>query len=628
MKVPLKWLAEYVALPSSVAELSDRFTAIGHMQDHQPAQVAGDTVLDLEVRQNRSDCLSLVGLAREIAASLQTDLNVPASLETALPNVAQKLAITIQNPESAYRFHAVQIDNVKVADSPEWLRQKVEAYGMKSINNIVDITNFVMIELGEPLHAFDSSEVQDGIVVRMAHQGEKVEVLGGRSLTLTPQDVVIANSADEFIALGGMIGGINSGVHDGTTSIVLEAATYNQANIRRSSLRHSLRTEASLRHEKFLHPHLTEVALRRAVELIKELAGGEVIAHGDAYPEPVEPKTVTVSIPFLHRLTGVAISQRESLDILERLGIVSTAKGADTVSAQIPYFRTDLVQEEDVIEEVLRIHGYDKIPNTLPASSPPPEITSPSYQLEEKIRDILVDYGFDEVITEPLTNEKNPVTTPVVLQNSLNADKTMLRTTLKNQLLEALGYQQKAHKTGVALFEIGQVYARAESEYGERKVLAGVLTDPEMVYLKAKGIVEALFIRLQYVYPETAVTLIKTDAETCYFEVDLSQVAAQPDVKAYRIRTSLAQVLYQDLSLVVPVETKVGEVLQTVAETSPLIYKVTLGESPRQLKAGGKSVFLKLQYHQSEGQVTAQEVEPVRQNILQVLAEKFDATLR
>lgn len=628
MKVPLKWLQEYVETPSSVTELTDRLTAIGHMQDHPPVQVAGDTVLDLEVRQNRSDCLSIVGLAREVAASLQTELKLPPQLEQPIPSTSESVPVEILNPEAAYRFHAIRIDGIKVGPSPAWLKEKVEAYGMNSINNVVDITNFVMVELGEPLHAFDQRKVNQGIVVRQAREGESLAILGGRTIELTPQDIVIADQQDNLLALGGMVGGEKTGVADDTTSIILEAATYNQAYIRRSSLRHSLRTEASLRHEKFLHPELTEVALRRAVALLTELCGGQVVGEGDAYPHPVTPIEITVSVPFLQRLTGVAIEQVEAVEILTRLGIVANAATDTTIQTRIPYFRTDLVQEEDVIEEVLRIHGYDTIPDTLPATSPPEEITSTSYQLEERIRDILVDYGFDEIITEPLTRESESAREPVVLQNSLNADKTMLRTRLQPQLWAALTYQQKARKAESALFEIGQVYFQENGEYRERKMLAGVMATHDASYLRVKGVLEALFMRLQYVYPSSAVKIAKMKNKAWYFEVALEDIAAVPDPRAYSLRTSLPQVIYEDISVSVPVETKVGDILKAVQHVSPLVYKVELGETPRLLKNGEKSVFLKMQYHNPSGQITSAEVEPVRTQLVTLLTETFQAQLR
>lgn len=628
MKVPLKWLQEYVDLPASVKELTDRLTAIGHMQDHPPVQVAGDTVLDLEVRQNRSDCLSLVGLAREVAASLPSTLKLPADLNQTILTTEQTVPVEISNPEAAYRFHAVKIEGLKVAPSPEWLKQRVEAYGMKSINNVVDITNYVMVEVGEPLHAFNSQDVEGGIVVRLATEGETIEVLGGRQLKLAAQDIVIADQTGKPLALGGMIGGAGTGVTDATTSIILEAATYNQAYIRRSSLRHSLRTEASLRHEKFLHPDLTEVALNRAMALLTDICGGQVVAQGDAYPHPVAATTITVSVPFMHQLTGVNISQRESLDILQHLGIEAKAQGDETIVTQIPYFRTDLVQEEDVIEEVLRIHGYDKIPDTLPMSPPPEEITSKSYQLEEQIRDILVDLGFDEVITEPLTKETTSVLKPVVLQNSLNADKTMLRTSLRFQLQAALEYQRKARKTEVLLFEIGQVYFKTNDHYNEKKVLAGVVADKTASLLTTKGVLEALCKRLGFSYQTNYVTLLQLEDQAWFFEVDIVGMFSQPDPHAYNIRTGLAQVVYQDLSLAVPVDVKVGELIDTVRRVSPLLYKVTLGELPHRLKSGEKSVFLKLQFAQPEGQMTKDIAEEIQHQIVSAVTTRYSAKLR
>lgn len=309
MKIPLNWLKEYVELPSDVEELTQKLTAIGHMQDKKPEKIGDDTVIDLEVRQNRPDCLSILGIAREVAAVTNRGLKVPSTSSVMLSAESvdqhqseQKIlkfrlhrecstksaqvqddTLSIQNTahELCKRFnaHRIRVDRSQsTVDSPSWIKDRLQAYGIKTISPLVDITNYVTIELGEPLHAFDIRHVEDGtIVIRRAKEGEKLTILGGKVLTLTTDDLVIS-SKSKALSLAGMIGGAVSGVHPDTTEIVLEAATYNQASIRRSSIRHSVRTEASTRHEKFLHPHLAEIALQRAASLIVEIPFSHEIA--------------------------------------------------------------------------------------------------------------------------------------------------------------------------------------------------------------------------------------------------------------------------------------------------------------------------------------------------------------
>lgn len=626
MKVPLKWLAEYVELPEQVDEVTRQLTAIGHMQDKPPEEIAGDTVLDLEVRQNRSDCLSIIGVAREVAAVRDTALKVPADVQYQLPPVSEQ-SHTVIETENGYRFHSLRIEQIKVGPSPEWLRQRLEAYGIKSINNLVDITNYVMVELGEPLHAFDLAKVGPKLVVRQAFAGEEIMVLGGRTIKLDPADIVIADD-QRVLAMGGMIGGVESSITDSTTSILLEAATYNQASIRRSSLRHSLRTEASLRHEKFLHPDLTEVALRRAAALIVELCGATVTLHDDAYPKVAQPIELSIELSRLQQLCGVAISQDESQALLQRLGIGVEQEGDARLRVSVPYFRTDLSLVEDIYEEVLRIYGYDRVPDRLPPTAPPVEITSVAYQLEDQLRDILVGYGFDEIITEPLTKEAVSVLEPVVLQNSLNSEKTMLRTTLRYGLEQTAAYHRKFKKKDLALFEVGKVYYRDGDTYGEKKVLAGLVEGAEASYATVKGLLEAVLLRLGYAYDASLVTITGLTPHQWYFELATDALADQTKVKTVEMHTAPPQIVYQDLSAAVPAETKVGELMAAVAKLSPLIYRVQLGEAPRQLDDHTKTVFLKLQYRDDSQQLSSEVVEPVRQAIINEITSRWSGTMR
>lgn len=623
MKVPINWLSQYVELPAEVPELTRQLTAIGHMQDKPPVEVGRDVVLDLEVRQNRSDCLSMIGVAREAAAILNRPLQLkPAEIE--LPTASEVAGVWIET-EQCYRFHSLTIKGLKIEPSPEWLTQRLEAYGIKSINNVVDITNYVMVEWGEPLHAFDASKVVGQLRARQARAGETLTVLGNKTITLDPADIVIADD-QQILALGGVIGGTAAAVTNKTTDIILEAATYNQANIRRTSLRHSLRTEASLRHEKFLHPELTVEALRRAASLLVELAGAKITAHGDSFPHPAAPVVVSLNIARMHQLNGLTIPTAEAVAILERLGIDVIEQTTDSLTVRVPYFRTDLVLEEDIYEEVLRIYGYDQVPDRLPSTPPPADITSALFVLEEELRDALVGFGWDEVITEPLTNEAVSVRPPVVLQNSLNADKTMLRTTLRYGLEQALAYHRKFRKPEIKLFEVGKVYFMVGDRQHEERWLAGVMAGSQTSFLTIKGAVETLLIKLGFRYdPELVSIMLGRDC--WYFELPEERLAVAARDAQPLVRTTVPQVLFQDFSWLLPAATPVGEVLQAISSLDPLVYRVELGEPPRHVEAG-KTVFIKVQYHQADGQITTEKAEPVRQQIVKLVAERWGGQLR
>lgn len=625
MKVPLSWLQEYVDVPADPLELGRKLTSIGHMQDGPIKEVAGDRVLDLEIRQNRSDCYSILGIAREAAAVLETDLTVPAEYKQDLPSVPSVTKIEIADPELCYRFNAVTLENVKVADSPDWLRQKLEAYGMKSINNVVDITNLVMLEIGQPLHAFDRDKiVNDTLRMRPAKEGEELTVLGNQRLSLTADDLVIADT-DKAVALGGVIGGEHTGVSQQTTSIILETANYNQAIVRRTALRYDLRTEASTRLEKFLHPELTELALRRAVGLLIEHAGAKLVSHTDAYPQPLNEQFVVLKHSAIQRLGGIEISLDEAKKLLERLGIPSEEE-TGALKVRIPIFRTDLEQEADLVEEVLRLYGYDRIPEHLPLAPPPRDLQSPIHVLEEEIRDILIAAGYDEQITEPLTNEAHPEKEPVRLQNSLTSEKVMLRTTLRDTLFQAVVTRRKYRSEDIRVFEVGKIYYQESGEYKEPATLGIILAGKMASYQQIKGVIECVFTRLNRVYDSGLVQIkqLPKSMPTFYAQLDLQSLTDLPKQETQIVRISPPQRIFEDFSILVPKATAVGELIQAAKELDPLLYSVELGESPRE-QGEKKKVFLKVAYHNPEKTLSTQDVAPIRDALMKMLWEKFNA---
>lgn len=627
MKVPLSWLNEYVELPTDPHELGRRLTSIGHMQDGPIKEVAGDKVLDLEVRQNRSDCYSILGIARETAAVLEKELKTPPEYNQALPDAPSLTTVEIENPDLCYRFNAVTLTGLTVKESPEWLRHRLEAYGVKSINNVVDITNFVMLEIGQPLHAFDRDRIaNDTLHIRSAKEGEQLTVLGSKQLSLTADDLVIADT-DKAVAIAGVMGGEQTGVTDQTTSLILETATYNQASIRRTALRHDLRTEASTRLEKFLHPELTELALRRAVQLILELAGGQVVGHTDAYPSVAKDTQVQLRLSAITRLGGIELSLPEAKELLDRLEIPSTEAASDSLEVSIPYFRTDLEQEADLVEEVLRLYGYDRIPEHLPAAPPPKDIQSPLHTLEEQVRDILIAAGYDEQITEPLTNEEDPEKEPIRLQNSLTSEKVQLRTTLRDTLFQAVVTRRKYRYSDIRVFEVGKIYYTEKGEYQEPSTLGIIQSGKEASYQEMKGVVEALFLRLQRPYTDELVKIsqLPETVPTFYAQVNLLGLLEKEIQETRTVRTTPPQRIFEDFSIIVPNTVAVGELIQAARALDTKIYSVELGENPREQGSDKKKVFLKVSYHDPTKTLSTQDVVPLRDLLMKMLWEKFNA---
>lgn len=634
MKVPWAWLSEYVEMGESSQEVMRRLTSVGHMQDGPAKEIAGDQVYDLEVRQNRSDCLSMIGVAREVAAVLETSLKNPLAELSDISAEQGSRGVEITHTDLCYRFNTVRL-GVVVGPSPEWLRQRLEAYGMKSINNVIDITNYVMIETGQPLHAFDTARLStQDLAIRKSNQGEKLVVLGGREIELTQEDLVIADGAQAVALAGviggqnsGVIGGQNSGVTENTTEIILEAATYNQANIRRTALRHNLRTEASTRLEKFLHPTGTQKALARAVQLLQSLADARVLDVVDAYAQPMAEKTLVLRPEAVMRLGGIELELNLMSQILAREEIASQVEN-NALRVAIPYWRTDLEQEADLVEEVLRLYGYDNIPEKMPAGVVPKDIQSKYYDLEEKLRDLFVAAGFDEQITEPLVNEANPRQTPVTLQNSLSSEKVMLRTTLNTQLLSGVENRRRYRQNDIRLFEVGKIYRLENDTPQEQKVLGAVLTGSTASYAQMKGIAEVVLARMGAIMHPDLVHIEAINAQTFIVTIDVETLEKWPRQTLTKILTAPPQIILEDWSLLVPQDTRVGEMLALITANSPLVRKVELGEEPRILENGKKSVFVKVAFHDPTRTLKSDDLVSVRQNLMQELATRFQAEVR
>jgi len=582
-------------MPSNVDELTQKLTAIGHMQDKKPEKIGDDVVIDLEVRQNRPDCLSVLGIAREVAAVTGKNIRVQ-STEYKVQSTNEKDTLHIENtaPDLCKRFKALRIrlsTQNSALSTPQWIADRLTVYGIKVISPLVNITNYVTIELGEPLHAFDVRHIEDGeVIIRRAKESEKLTILGGKVLTLTNDDLVIA-SKSKALSLAGMIGGAESGVQSDTTEIVLEAATYNQASIRRSSIRHSVRTEASTRHEKFLHPHLAEVALQRAANLVVELCGGEIVTHSDSYPIPVKELIVNLRLSEIERLGGVDVSQKNAEHYLTSLGFTILSTDDYRLTTKIPYWRTDIEQEADLVEEVLRLYGYENIPASLPPFPSPKNITSYWFKLEEQIRDVLLQLGFDEQITEPLTKSNSKLETrnsnngkQIILQNALNADKNALRIGLKEGLIHSLNHQKKFGKESIKLFELGKVYGETgdkKNPYFESRQLGFIMYDSsaqrESIYLTAKGVVETICKRLGYDFSDKIYFIQLLDETTAFCTVEIEkywEINAKKQTPDKQLYTGIPNFQKFDISVCLNDSVRVGDVIKSLSQNNASIEDI------------------------------------------------------
>src|SRR5437016_4599301 len=396
-----------------------------------------DTILDVEITPNRGDLLSHFGLAREIAALSGKKLkSMPPKVEMEIKRSGVTIAATRECPF----FSARKIDKVKVGPSPQWLRAKIESVGIRSINNIVDISNFVMLEFGQPTHAFDADKLKDGINVRLAQDGEKFLALDGKTYSLTPENLVIADE-ERAIGIGGVIGGEETGVTESTRNVLLEAAYFSPPSIRRTARNLNLPSDASYRFERGVDPEMVLRASQRATELIREIAGGqpakEVAAAGKI---PANPSDVSLSYQKCDQVLGLAIKPKRIDEVLARFGLTK-AKTAKTRPAwKIPSYRRDLQRDVDLIEEVVRAHGVDRISGTDRSRFTPSSAADHSHDLESSLRSRLIAHGLSEARTSKLIPRSAIAFSgnPIALRNPLSEDHVALRPNLLAGLLDVL----------------------------------------------------------------------------------------------------------------------------------------------------------------------------------------------
>ena len=649
------------------------------------AEYLGDIVLELDVTPNRADCLSVIGIAREVAALTGQSAHIPEiSYEEAAPSIDNQISIEIADPDLCSRYCASLITGVRIVESPKWLQERLLASGMRPINNIVDITNYVMLEYGQPLHAFDYEKIRGKrIIVRRAANGEVIESLDGVERSLTRDMLVIADEA-RAVAIAGVMGGANSEVTEDTNTILLESANFNPASIHYTSHKLLLTSEASMRFERGIRPGLTIPALKRATQLMLELADGKA-AKGiaDVYPGRQEPKPMHLSTKEVKRILGIEFSPDRIVGALTSLGFeVKPTDSASEFRVTVPYWRGDITQEVDLIEEVARIIGYDQIPTTMLSEPIPRQDPEPILSLRQKIRQCLTGYGFQEIITYSLTGletlkklapkPQDPKPMPIRLANPMTADQEYLRPNLRGNLLIALAANRRHEDGSILLFELGKIYLPKEKDLPhEPDALCAVLSGNRagkswlgsaepLDFFAAKGMVESLFNRLGMTAsfePDNDESLSPTKQAviviegkklgvvgelhpkvTDYFEIDepvylfeLNVTELLPYATGHKTFQPIPRFpsIVRDLALVVDAATTHQQV-QEIIKSFPLVKDTAIFDvySGKQVPPGKKSLAYRVVYQSPDHTLTDEEVDGIQKKILNKLAQVLGATLR
>ena len=634
-------------------------------------------IIDFEITSNRPDCLSIVGMAREAAATLGTSYKMPSFKYEVKnsDNINDELKVEVRD-ELCNRYMSRGVKNVKIAPSPSWMQERLLEAGVKPINNMVDITNFVMLELGQPMHAFDAREIESGkIVVERAKGGEKFTTLDEVERTLDSECLCIKDK-DKTIALAGIMGGLNSEIKEDTTEVYFESANFDGTNIRVNSKKVGLRTESSSRFEKDIDPNLAKLAIDRACSLVCELGCGEVMEGTiDVYNNVKEEGHLTVDTNWINAFLGTDISKEEMKKSLDSLDIKTEING-DMLEITTPTFRIDLTIREDIAEEVARIYGYDKIPTTVFSVSTEREPKYKKNILEDKVIEIMIGNGLNQSISYSFVSPKvfDKVNIPadsqlrnvVKIKNPLGEDFSVMRTTTIPSMMECLSRNYSRNNDYVRLFEIGKVYIPNEDENQvptEKNILTiGIYGDCD--YLDMKGIIENLVDGLgvekaKYVresenasyHPGKTAALLVRNKKTavfgevhpdvtenygididCYIaEIDLDQLfEAAKMTKSYKALPKFPAVT-RDIALLVDDSVLVADIEEAIRKAGGnLVEKVQLFDiyKGEQIPADKKSIAYAIAYRDENKTLNEKDITKVHDKILKALEHKLGAVLR
>ena len=630
-----------------------------------------DTILDVEITPNRGDLLSHFGLAREIAAltGAATPSSRMAQSDAAQPARGRAGSINISAPNECPFYSARQIDNIKVGPSPDWLRARLESVGLRSINNIVDITNFVMLELGQPLHAFDADKLTGGINVRLATAGEKFLALDGKTYSLGERDLVIADDA-RAVGIAGVMGGEDTGVTDSTTTLLLESAFFDPASIRRTARRLSLPSDASYRFERRVDPGMVLAASNRAAELMREVAGANPAAEiATAGALPDSPPDVSLRYEHCNELIGVPVAKERIEEILQSFGL-EKASGTDAESSwRIPSHRFDLQRDVDLIEEVVRVFGIENVPLRDRSRFTPESEADRGHDFESALRARLAGRGLAEVRTSKLiSREATAFESAIQLRNPLNEDHVALRRSFFPSFLDVLARNVLGGAQRVAIFEVGRVFIPpGEKEERHLGILLWGNSAPAahwrsqnriLDYFDLKGVIDSVapsasFKRVERPDLTLAVEIWRNDERigfagqvvsertkaigathpVLFAELNIESIAHASSEQTFREIEKFPAVT-RDIAMIVPESLPHEKVLSTIVDANePLLASIELfdvfsGGEGKNFGAEKKSLAYALTYRDKTRTLTNDEITVVHAKIRERLQRELGVELR
>lgn len=674
MRLSVEWIKELVPTDASSEELARTLTMAG-LEVEETIESDIGPILDITVTPNRGDCLSAIGVARELNAvyALPTP-SIPNGEKIRTVDVNYQIKVVIEDSDLCSRYVARMVTNIKSKPSPEWMQKRLLAAGMRPINGIVDVTNYVMLETGQPLHAFDYEKLNGRrIIVRKARKGETIRTLDGVDRALS-EDMLAICDADHPVAIAGVMGGEEAEMNESTKIMLLESAHFNPVSIRRTSKKLNLRTEASYRFERYVDPSSVDNAANRACQLIAEYGLGDITTvASDEYPLRLSPKEIVFRPTRANAMLGYAIPKQDLTQALSRLGFAAIKEREDQITYSIPSWRPDIQREIDIIEEVGRIIGYDRIPERLPVGATTQGGDTLMGKITSKIRMGIASVGLQEIVTHSLLApgklENNATSRQrIEIRSALSSDLSGLRRSLLPGLLDAADRNARRGQTPLAFFEIGKVFHHTENGYDENLEVGGLMAGgiaakswvrddkrPEADFYMAKGVAEIVsnlcsVSELEYVtsndvrlhpgrsadiwldgQPVGVVGELHPDMKKlhsirdkiCFFELNLDKLITAKHKKQMFVPLSSYPTMVRDIAPRVADTLPYEVVIKSVREAMPeILDKIELTDvfAGEQIGEGVKSLTLSLTFRSTKRTLTDAEVnealEKIRTNLV------------
>ena len=644
-------------------------------------KLKNDFIFDIEILPNRApDCFSHLGIAREISAILNFKLKIPDSKfkEDKTLKAKDFVSVNVKHRQACLRYTARVISGIKVGSSPKWIKERLKVCGLQPINNIVDVANYVMLETGQPLHAFDFERLEGKkIIVRFAKERERIVTLDEKTFTLNPEILVIAD-AKRPVAIAGIKGGVMPKIDEKTKIVVLESANFNPRVIRRASQKLNLRTDASLRFEHGIDPNLTEFAINRAAFLIQKIAGGRICQDLiDFYPKKTLPKQIKLDLDYTKRLLGLEIPRKEIKSILESLGLkVTEARPlANKILVKVPTFRLDINLPEDLIEEIGRIYGFEKIPAHFPLVSLIPPERNLDIFWEDFVKNILKEAGFSEVYNYSFISEKMAkifgygTKDLIEIENPVSLEQKFLRPSLILNLLKNVKDNNK-NFFEIKIFELGKIFKKEGEKVSEKKSLTGLVFKKEETFFELKGVCDLLLNKMgisniwydeyQPTPEESKISIwhlrksaeikidneeigflgeisprileaLKIEGKVVVFDFDFEKLKNLASEEHEFRPLSKYPAAIRDLAILVPAEVRVEEVLNKIEIAGgPLIRDIDLFDiyEGEEIEEGKKNLAFHIIYQAEDRTLSSKEVDEIQEKIVKILEREPEWQVR